>query len=117
MKRLQFLKAFLMQVAWLKDVDARMRLPPAFARHLISTEVLRREESQDNVIELLARYRNEWMTIASDKQKNGYNWARLLAVREPEMEGVTHASAWRSIGASAQPAVPADRCAPRSGVF
>lgn len=91
-KRLQFLKAFLMQVAWLKDVDARKQLPPAFARQLISTEVLGRGQSQEDVIELLARCRNEWMTIASDKLEKGYNWARLLAMHEPKMEGLTHAS-------------------------
>jgi hypothetical protein len=92
-KRLQFLKAFLMQVAWLKDVDTGKQLPPAFARHLISTEILGREQSQEDVIELLARYRDEWMAIASERREKGYNWARLLAMHEPKMEGVAHASA------------------------
>ncbi|MCI0738754.1 MAG: 7-cyano-7-deazaguanine synthase [Gemmataceae bacterium] len=92
-KRLQFLKAFLMQVAWLKDADTRMQLPPAFARHLISTEILGREQSQEDAIELLARYRDEWMDIASIRREKGHNWARLLATHELKMEGVTHASA------------------------
>jgi hypothetical protein len=92
-KRFQYLKAFLMQVAWLRDMDTRKQLPPAFARQLISTEVLSRGQSQEDVIELLTRYRNEWMTIASDKRETGYNWARLLAMPEPKMEGLTHASA------------------------
>jgi len=92
-KRLQFLKAFLMQVAWLKDVDTGKQLPPSFARHLISTEILGREQSQEDVIELLARYRDEWMAIASERREKGYSWARLLAMHEPKMEGVAHASA------------------------
>ncbi len=91
-KRVRFLKAFLMQVAWLKDVEVCGQLPPAFARHLISTEILARDESQENVIELLTRYRNEWMAIASERGRKGHNWARLLAVHEPKMEGATHAS-------------------------
>jgi hypothetical protein len=92
-KRAQFLKAFLMQVAWLKDVDTHKQLPLAFARQLISTEVLGRGQSQEDVIELLTRYRDEWMNIASDKREKGYEWARLLAAHEPETQGVTHASA------------------------
>ncbi len=82
-----------MQVAWLKDVDTGKQLPPAFARQLISTEILGREQSQEDVIELLARYRDEWMAIASERREKGYNWARLLAMHEPKMEGVAHASA------------------------
>jgi 7-cyano-7-deazaguanine synthase in queuosine biosynthesis len=92
-KRLNFLKAFLMQVAWLKDMDAQKQLPPAFARHLISTEVLGLEQSQEDEIELLARYRDEWIAIASEQRRKGHKWARLLATPELKMEGVTHASA------------------------
>jgi Queuosine biosynthesis protein QueC len=92
-KRLQYLKAFLMQVAQLKDVDRRKPLPSAFARYLISTEILGRDQSQEDVIELLARYRDEWMVISSERREKGYKWARLLATQEPKMEGMTHASA------------------------
>ena len=46
-----------------------------------------------DIIELLPRYRNEWMTIALDKREKGYNWARLLAMPEPKLEGLIHASA------------------------
>jgi 7-cyano-7-deazaguanine synthase in queuosine biosynthesis len=92
-KRLRFLKAFLMQVAWLKDIDTRKQVPTAFARHLISTEVMGRGESHEDAIELLARYRDEWMAIALEGRENGYNWAKLLVAREPETQGVIHASA------------------------
>ncbi|MEX2139678.1 MAG: 7-cyano-7-deazaguanine synthase [Pirellulales bacterium] len=92
-KRIQFLKAFLMQVAWLKDVETRGQLPPAFARHLISTEILGRDQSQEDVVELLTRYRDEWMAIASERESMGHHWARLLAVHEPKTEGATRVSA------------------------
>jgi hypothetical protein len=90
-RHLQVLKAFLMQVAWLKDASSQTQLPPAFVRHLISTEILGREQSQEDVTELLARYRDEWMAIAAEKQAKRHKWARLLAI--PEVEGVTHATA------------------------
>ncbi len=45
------------------------------------------------MIDLLTRYRDEWMTIALERGKKGYTWASLLAMHEPKMEGVTHASA------------------------
>ena len=43
------------------------------------------------MIELLVRYKDEWMTIASDKRERGYEWARLLAAHELQTQGVTHA--------------------------
>ncbi|MEX2288691.1 MAG: 7-cyano-7-deazaguanine synthase [Planctomycetaceae bacterium] len=92
-KRVEFLKAFLMQVAWLKDIENRSQLPTCLARHLISTEILGRDQSQEDVIELLTRYRNEWMAIASEHARKGHNWAKLIAIHEPKMEGATHASA------------------------
>jgi 7-cyano-7-deazaguanine synthase in queuosine biosynthesis len=92
-KRLQFLKAVLMQVAWLSGVESRGQLPSAFARHLISTEILGRNQLQEDLIELLVRYRDEWMVIASEAERKGHNWAKLLATHEPKMEGITNASA------------------------
>jgi 7-cyano-7-deazaguanine synthase in queuosine biosynthesis len=92
-KRIQFLKAFLMQVAWLQDIQIRDQLPTAFVRHLISTETLRRDQSQEEVVELLTRCRNEWMAIASERGGFGHHWARLLACHETTTVGVTQASA------------------------
>ncbi len=92
-KRVEFLKAFLMQVAWLKDIENGSHLPAPLARHLISTEILGRDQSQEDVIELLTRYRNEWMAVASEHARKGHNWARLLAKHEPRTEGASHVSA------------------------
>ena len=82
-----------MQVASLKDVCAGAPLPRAIARHLASTEVLADGDSRETVIALLARYRDEWMDIASDGNRKGFAWARLLAAPRLEKRGVTHASA------------------------
>jgi hypothetical protein len=92
-KRLLPLKAFLMQVASLKDVRARTPLPRPVLRHLLSTEVLGNGHPLEAVIALLACYRDEWMAIASDRHRNEFSWARLLASPRPHTQGVTYASA------------------------
>ena len=92
-KRLEFLKAFLKQVAWLKDIETRGKLPAAFVRNLISTEILGRDESQDDVVQLLTRYRDEWMEVASKNANEGHHWARLLGRHESNLEGRTYATA------------------------
>jgi 7-cyano-7-deazaguanine synthase in queuosine biosynthesis len=91
--RLLHLKAFLMQVASLKDVCDGMPLPRSVARHLISTEVLADGHPPEEVAPLLARYRDEWLDIASDANRKGLPWARLLAVPRFRKQGVSHASA------------------------
>jgi hypothetical protein len=92
-KRLLHLKAFLMQVASLKDVCAGKPLPRPIARHIVSTEVLADGQPPEAVTGLLARYRDEWMDIASGGNRKGLPWARLLVAPRPKRQGVTHASA------------------------
>jgi hypothetical protein len=94
--RLKYLKAFLMQVAQLDQVEMNDRLPRAFERHVLSTGILQRGQSQKGLIELLARYRDEWIAIASHAQRNGDAWAGWLAPQQPQArkeQGVTYASA------------------------
>ena len=94
--RLKYLKAFLMQVAQLNDVEMNDRLPRAFERHILSTGILQRGQSQKGVINLLARYRDEWTAIAVHAGKNGHAWAKWLAPQQPQVrqeQGVTYASA------------------------
>ena len=72
------------------------RLPRAFERHILSTGILQRSQSQKGVIELLARYPDEWIASASDARLNGKAWAKWLAPRQPPEQleqGVTCASA------------------------
>ncbi len=42
---------------------------------------------------LLAHYRDEWMTVASDGRRKGIAWARLLAAPRLQTPGAIHASA------------------------
>ncbi|MCI0533916.1 MAG: 7-cyano-7-deazaguanine synthase [Verrucomicrobiales bacterium] len=95
-ERLKYLKAFLMQVAQLDGVEMNDRLSSAFERHVLSTRILQRGQSQKGVIDLLARYRDEWIAIASHAQRNGHAWAKWLAPQRPQErqeQGVTYASA------------------------
>jgi hypothetical protein len=92
LKKLLPLKAFLLQVASLKGVCAGMPYPRSIVRHLLSTEVLADEDRLETVADLLVRYRDEWMEIASGRNQRGFGWARLLTATRPQMQGVTHAS-------------------------
>lgn len=92
-KRLAYLKAFLLQVARLRDIENHDRLPPAFERHVVGTGIIQRGQPQKGVIQLLARYRDEWTEIASAARERGHAWAGLLAPQRPATQGVTHASA------------------------
>jgi 7-cyano-7-deazaguanine synthase in queuosine biosynthesis len=90
--RLRYLKSFLMQVAQLKNVSERDRLPSAFERHVVSTGIVKHGESQKGVIALMARYADEWLAIAAKARRNGHEWAKLLAPRLPQAQGVSNAS-------------------------
>jgi hypothetical protein len=92
-KRLAYLKAVLLQVARLRDIENHDRLPPAFERHVIGTGIIQRGQPQKGVIELLARYRDEWTKIATVARDRGHAWARLLAPKRRATQGVIHASA------------------------
>ena len=92
-KRLRHLKAFLMQVASLKDIGVGSPLPRSVARHLHSTEVLANGHSPEAVAALLAHYRDEWLDIAANGNRKGLSWTRLLAAPQQRKQGVTHASA------------------------
>lgn len=92
-KRLRNLRAFLMQAASLRNVCAGKPLPRSIARYLVSTEILTDSDSSEAVIALLARYRDEWMNVASDGNRRGLPWTRLLVASRPQQQGATHASA------------------------
>jgi 7-cyano-7-deazaguanine synthase in queuosine biosynthesis len=89
--RLGYLRAFLLQVAHLADVENR--LPPAFERHMVGTGIIQRGQAQKGVARLLARYRDEWTVIAAAARERGHAWARLFAPKRPTSQGGTHASA------------------------
>ncbi len=92
-KRLVYLRASLMQIAQLRDIENSDRLPPAFERHVVGTGIVPRGQSQKGVLDLLVRYRDEWIEIVSAARRKGLTWAELLAPDRPATQGVTHASA------------------------
>lgn len=90
-KRLAYLKAFLVQVAHLRDIENCENLPRFFERHIVP-HIIPKGHSQRGVIELLARYRDEWEKVASVARERGCLWASLLAPKRPPRKGVEHAS-------------------------
>lgn len=90
-KRLVYLKAFLLQIAHLREIERNDRLPQAFERHVVP-HIVPKDQSQKGVIQLLVRYRDEWTEIALSARESGHTWARLLAPNRTATQGVTYAS-------------------------
>ncbi len=77
-EKLNYLKAFLMQVAERADIETTGRLPGAVERHLRHTRILKPGEPPEALIALMARNRDEWMAVAAEGRRKGLQWARLL---------------------------------------
>jgi hypothetical protein len=93
-KKLNFLNAFLIQVANWGDIENSGQLPEPVYRYLLETQILSSSESPMAIIDLLVRNRDEWRAIAAERRRCGFRWARLLdPAREPVRQGVSHASA------------------------
>jgi 7-cyano-7-deazaguanine synthase in queuosine biosynthesis len=91
-EKLVSLRAFLMQVAGWSDIEVTGRLPGAVERHLRHTGVLRPGEPPDAVTTLLARNRDEWLSVAAEARRKGLAWAGLLD-RNLVGQGASHAPA------------------------
>jgi hypothetical protein len=91
--RLAYLKAFLMQVAELEEVQSGRRLPERVLRHLMGTGILRNGESSAPFIRLLSEYRREWLEVTQQAEQRGYSWTKLLAASGNTPEGASRASA------------------------
>jgi Queuosine biosynthesis protein QueC len=93
-KKLNFLNAFLIQVANWGDIENSGQRPEPVYRYLLETQILSSSESPVAIIDLLVRNRDEWRAIAAERRRCGFRWARLLdPAREPVRQGVSHASA------------------------
>lgn len=93
-ERLKYLKAFLMQVEQLADLEIEGRIPRALEGYVLSTGILRKGESQNDIVDLLVRYRNEWMRIATLARQEGHHWANwLVREQQPRKQGVSYVSA------------------------
>jgi 7-cyano-7-deazaguanine synthase in queuosine biosynthesis len=93
-KRLVYLKAFLMQVVQLAALDSPGELPRRLRRHLFGSGVLAHGESPQAVVELLRRYRQEWLAVAAEGQEREWSWVKLLTPTTfANQKGLSHASA------------------------
>ncbi len=91
---LKYLKAFLMQIVHLDALDAHDELPRRFRRHLLGSKIIGHGESPGPVVEVLRRYRQEWLTIAAEGIERGWTWVKLLTpTQSTKQEGMSHASA------------------------
>lgn len=92
-EKLNYLKAFLMQVSGWADIKTFGGLPERVERHLHSTQILKPEDSPQGIIDLLVRNRDEWLQMAAEGRERGYIWARLLAPAQSAVEsGAIYAS-------------------------
>ncbi len=78
-KRLDYLKAFLLQVANLGPLEPGDPVPERIRRHLLGTNVVSPGECLDPFLHLFARYRHEWLSIAAKGMERGWTWANLMA--------------------------------------
>lgn len=91
--KLNYLKAFFMQIASWTEIDMTDMLPNHVIRYLRHTNVLPPGESPEPVIELLSRYRDEWLEIAAECQEKGYAWAKMMSLEVSKArQGVSHAT-------------------------
>lgn len=72
------LKAFLMQAARWRDIEMSKRLPHPDDLHIRHTRIPKHGGAMDSLIDLLARYRDEWQMLATYYRGRGLQWARLL---------------------------------------
>lgn len=81
-RRLSYLKAFLMQVEKLSELDARPSVPRFFKRHLLGTGVVAVGEPLTPYVALYRRYRSEWLELVARGLSEGWTWADLLSPAE-----------------------------------
>jgi len=63
-------------------------------RHLYRSGILAHGESPHAVVELLRRYRQEWLAVAAEGQERGWSWVKLLTPTTfTNQKGRSHASA------------------------
>lgn len=75
---LEYLKAFLLQVANLGPLEPGVRIPSRVQRHLLGTNVMPPGESITPFLHLLSRYRDEWLGLAAQSKEHEWSWAGLM---------------------------------------
>jgi hypothetical protein len=77
---LAHLMATLMQIEHLKELRQGAPIPQRILRHLVGTGVVPPGEACQPWVDLLARYRDEWLTLLAGAQSRGLGWARLVSL-------------------------------------
>jgi hypothetical protein len=78
----EFLKAFLVQVSKLSELESRTEVPWFLRRHLIGTGVVQDGQPLTPFVDLYRRYRNEWLALVAKAQALGWSWPNLLTPRK-----------------------------------
>lgn len=81
-RRLSYLKAFLMQVEKLSELDSLAAVPRFFKRHLVGTGVVAHGEPLTPHVALYRRYRKEWLELVARGRSEGWSWADMLSPAE-----------------------------------
>jgi len=76
---ISYLKATLMQVAELAGLEADGSGPDIFRRHVSGTGLLECNESVSPWVDVMRRYREEWLKIVAWGHSRGWHWADWLA--------------------------------------
>jgi hypothetical protein len=78
----EFLKAFLMQVSKLSELESPTKVPWFFRRHLVGNGVVEDGQPLAPFVDLYRRYRNEWLALVAKARAQGWSWANLLTPRK-----------------------------------
>jgi 7-cyano-7-deazaguanine synthase in queuosine biosynthesis len=76
--KLEYLRAFLMQIEKLSGIRSGSDLPPFLRRHLLGTHVVSPQEPVFWCVELYRRYVNEWFRVIETAQARGLAWAAMI---------------------------------------
>lgn len=69
------LNAVLRQVAAFRQLRTGVRCPADIMRWLYGTGAVNSQEEAEGVTDLLSRYRDEWLALIRDRQRQGVDWA------------------------------------------
>jgi len=79
--KLDFLRATIMQVGFLGDLEPGKPLPDLVRRQLFGTGVIRKGQSTRSWVNVLVRYREEWLKLIALARCRGLRWSKWLSGR------------------------------------
>lgn len=75
--KMKYLRAFLLMADQLAELDSGC-LPVSLDRHLVTTGILKHDQSQQPYIHLYRRYRQEWLSFVELARANGCKWSEMI---------------------------------------